>query len=71
MAAEGLAVEPVTSTTKKHGPPGLFLLQLQQKMVFFAYSCSNFSKKACYSLLILVPATAKEHGLLYLFLFQL
>ncbi len=40
-------------------------------MVFFTYSCSRYSKEACYSFLVLVPTSAKNNGLLCLFLFHL
>ncbi len=40
-------------------------------MVFFTYSCSSYSERPWSSLLFIVPAPAKEHGLLYLLLFQL
>jgi hypothetical protein len=48
-----------------------FWFQLQQKsMVFFAYSCSSFSKKTLSSYLVL-SITAVKHVVLGLFLFQL
>jgi hypothetical protein len=86
------------ASEKEHDLLYLFLFQLQRKawsscysyskkhglLCFFAYFCSNFSKKAWSSLLILVPASAKnivffacsfttavKHVILGLFLFQL